>query len=148
MGRGGCIVVSVLGALGIALFAWLAHGGSTALNTPAGGNAAGSGAQGVTVVESSAAPSPAQMLADLDGDKQPVGAYQAALDALGPKCTQDEAHIAGLGDAGYQDLVKNGVTDETRLTVLQHLSDSLPAGMGKTDCASVLSAYLVLREQG
>lgn len=96
----------------------------------------------------SAAASRAQMLADLDGDKQPVGAYQAALDALGPKCTQDEVHIAGLGDAGYQDLVKNGVTDETRLTVLQHMDDSIPASLGKTDCAGILSAYLVLREQG
>lgn len=90
---------------------------------------------------------PAQMVADLDGDKSPVADYQAAIDALRPKCTQDAMAIAGLGDAGYQDLVKNGVTDETRLTVLQHLSNSIPASMGKTDCTSILSAYLVLREQ-
>lgn len=94
----------------------------------------------------SAAASPAQMLADLDDDKQPAGDYQAALDALGPKCTQDEAHIAGLGDAGYRDLVKNGVSDETRLSVLQHLDASIPSSMGRTDCAGMLSAYLVLRE--
>jgi hypothetical protein len=94
------------------------------------------------------AASPAQELADLDGGKSPAADYQAALDALAPKCTQDVAHIAGLGDAGYQDLVKNGITDETRLTVLQHLSDSIPASLGKTDCTGMLSAYLVLREQG
>ena len=55
---------------------------------------------------------------------------------------------ASLGDAGYSDLVKNGVTDETRLSVLRHLDQSIPAGLGKTDCAGMLSAYLVLREQG
>ena len=96
----------------------------------------------------SAAVSPAQRLADLDGDAQDVADYQAALDALGPKCTQDQAFIAGLGDTGYRDLVKNGVTDETRLSVLQHLSDSIPASLGRTDCTGILSGYLVLREQG
>lgn len=94
----------------------------------------------------SSTPSPAQRLADLDGDKSPVADYQTALDALAPKCTQDQATIAGLGDAGYNDLVKNGVTDETRLSVLQHLNDSIPASLGKTDCTGMLSAYLVLRE--
>jgi hypothetical protein len=96
----------------------------------------------------SAAASPAQMLADLDGDTQPVADYQAALDALGPKCTQDEAHVAALGNAGYEDLIKNGVNDETRLSVLKHLSDSIPASLGRTDCVGILSGYLVLREQG
>lgn len=94
----------------------------------------------------STAADPAQMLADLDGDTSPVTDYQAALNALAPKCTQDEVHIAGLGDAGYKDLVLNGVTDETRLTVLQHLDQSIPASVGKTDCTGMLSAYLVLRE--
>lgn len=86
------------------------------------------------------------MLADLDGDTTPLGQYEAALNALEPKCTQDQAGIAALANAGYQDLVKNGVTDETRLSVMQHLAGSVPAGTVRVDCASVLSAYLVLRE--
>lgn len=129
----------------VALFVAGAHEENQLFGPSQSQSAAAAAAQGPAT---SAAASPAQMLADLDGDKQPVGDYQAALDALGPKCTQDEAGIAGLGDAGYQDLEKNGVTDETRLTVLQHMSDSIPASMGRTDCASILSAYLVLREQG
>jgi hypothetical protein len=117
-------------------------------STPAAGSS--TSAPAVVDVQASTpnAGSAAQRLADLDGDTQPVSAYQAALDALAPKCTQDEANIAGLGDAGYNDLVKNGVTDETRLTVLQHLDASMPSSLGKTDCTSILSAYLVLREQG
>jgi hypothetical protein len=112
------------------------------------GNAPAAVASAAPAPPSSAQASPAQVLADLDGDTRPVADYQAALDALGPKCSQDAAHIAGLGDAGYKDLVKNGVTDETRLTVLQHLADSIPASLGRTDCVSILSGYLVLREQG
>lgn len=138
----GCLVAVVLVVAAVVGYAELK-------GDPPGGSAAQSGATTQDAAPATSAPaSPAQMLADLDGDTQPVGDYQAALDALGPKCTQDESHIAGLGDAGYADLVKNGVTGETRLTVLQHLDESIPAGLGKTDCAGMLSAYLVLREQG
>lgn len=91
-------------------------------------------------------PGPAQMLADLDGNSQPVSAYQRALDALAPKCTQDRQRIAGIGNATLQDLQKNGVTDESELSVLQHLNDSLPAGSPRTDCVSIAAAYATLRE--
>jgi len=147
------------GPLGCLLALVLAFGGCTAYFVVDGmskygpGSSSGSGDSGgdaTPAAAPAASPtvSPAQMLDDLDGDKQPVADYQAALDALAPKCTQDETHIAGLGDAGYNDLVKNGINDETRLTVLQHLDQSIPASLGKTDCTSMLSAYLVLREQG
>ena len=137
----GCLVAVVLSIAAVVAYAELK------------GDPAGSGAQSAVTTQAAApatfaAAAPAQTLADEDGDVSPVGDYQAALDALGPKCTQDEAHIASLGDAGYSDLVKNGVTDETRLSVLRHLDQSIPAGLGKTDCAGMLSAYLVLREQG
>lgn len=95
---------------------------------------------------SSTQASPAQMLADLDGDTTPILQYQAAIGVLTPECTQDQAGIAALANAGYQDLVKNGITDETRLTVLRHLAASMPPGSAPIDCAGVLSAYLVLRE--
>ena len=87
---------------------------------------------------------PASLLAQRDGASD-VAPYAAALDHLQPKCTQDRVGIAGLGDAGFTDLTKNGITDETRLTVLQHLNESIPDG-SKVDCQSSLAAYLVLRE--
>lgn len=138
----GCVVAVVLTIAAVVGYAELK-------GDPPSPGAAQSAAttQGAAPATSPAA-SPAQTLADEDGDVSPVGDYQAALDALGPKCTQDEARIASLGDAGYSDLTKNGVTDETRLSVLQHLDASIPAGLGRTDCAGMLSAYLVLREQG
>jgi hypothetical protein len=137
----GCVLALVLLPAGcVAYFAAKGQSHTSGTSAPAADTPA--------APAGSAAPSPAQMLANLDGGVRPVADYQAALDALGPKCTQDAAHIAGLGDAGYKDLVKNGVTDETRLTVLRHLSDSIPASLGRTDCAGILSGYLVLREQG
>jgi hypothetical protein len=92
-------------------------------------------------------PGPAQMLADLDGDKHPASDYQQVLDQLTPKCTQDEYTVASYVYATLEDLRKNNITDETELTVLQHLNGSLPGGSGKTDCQSIAAAYLVLREQ-
>ena len=100
----------------------------------------------IVATSQAASASPAQMLADLDGDTQPVSDYQAALDALAPKCTQDETFVAGLGNSGYDDLTKNGIHDETRLTVLQHLNESIPDSLGKTDCGQMLAAYATLRE--
>jgi hypothetical protein len=93
-------------------------------------------------------PGPAQKLADLDGNAQPVAAYQRALDALAPKCTQGRARIAAIGNATLQDLQENGITDETELSVLRHLNDSLPAGSPRTDCVSIAAAYATLRENG
>jgi hypothetical protein len=87
---------------------------------------------------------PASLLAQRDGASDD-SAYVSALDALGSLCTQDRVAVAGMADFGYNDLEKNGVKDETRLTVLHHLAESIPAGQ-KTDCQGVMAAYLVLRE--
>ena len=99
-----------------------------------------------TVSPAPTATSPAQHLADLDGNSAQVADYQAALDKLIPKCTQDEERIAALGWAGHEDLVKNGIT-ESGLSVLGHLDESVPAGQ-RMDCQGVLAAWLVLREKG
>ena len=85
------------------------------------------------------------MLADIDGDRQPVAVYQHALNALGSLCRQSESDVAGLVNATLDDLRKNGVRDETELSVLQHLTQAVPAGQ-RTDCQSVAAAYAVTRE--
>lgn len=140
----GVLITLAVGGVAALFIAAAVH---NPLDTPAAASSTSAPAA-IDVPASSSPPGPAQMLADLDGDTQPAGAYQAALDALAPKCTQDEEHIAGLGNAGYQDLVKNGVRDETRLTVLQHLDASIPDSLGKTDCTGMLAGYLTLREHG
>src|ERR1700730_16479271 len=97
------------------------------------GEAAGATAPAPTSVPTTAtgAPTsdPASLLRQRDGAAD-VAPYAAALDQLQPACTQDRAGIAGLGDAGLADLQKNRIRDETRLTVLQHLRDSIPASAG------------------
>ena len=85
------------------------------------------------------------MLADLDGDQQPASVYQAALDALAPHCTQPVSDVAAIVHTTLDDLRKNGIRDETELSVLQHLAASVPAGQ-RMDCQGVAAAYLVLRE--
>lgn len=93
-----------------------------------------------------AATSPAQQLADIDGGTRTVDDYQAALDHLSAKCTQDPAKVAGIVYATQADLQKNGVNDETEYTVMQHLDQSIPASAGKMDCTSIAASYAVLRE--
>jgi hypothetical protein len=137
-----------LGLVAIAVIVFMVVAVNTGNKALSGSGTSTTAAATAAAPAASTAVSPAQELADLDGDTHPVADYQAALDALAPKCTQGETYIAGLGDAGYKDLVKNGVTDETRLSVLQHLDQSIPASLGKTDCTSMLSGYLMLREQG
>jgi hypothetical protein len=51
-----------------------------------------------------------------------------------------------MGDASYQQLTKAGITDETRLSVLQHVAASIPAGSPKMDCVQQMAAYVTLRE--
>lgn len=96
---------------------------------------------------SSSKPSPAQMLADLDNNDHPAGDYQQVLNQFTPKCKEDEFTLASYVFATLTDLRKKHINDETELTVLQHLNDSLPDMGGKTECKQIAAAYLVLRAQ-
>lgn len=93
-------------------------------------------------------PGPAQMLADLDGNKRDPSSYQTALDALTPKCKQTPKRLAAIANAMVEDLQKNGVTDETEYSVLVHLNQSIPGGAPKMDCQGIAAAYLTEREGG
>ncbi len=109
-----------------------------------GSSAPSSSSATTTAHYPSATADPARLLAEGDGAAD-VTPYAAALDELGPQCTQDRVHIAGIADAGLSDLQQHGITDETRLTVLQHLVASVRSS-AKVDCQGVMAAYLVLRE--
>lgn len=71
--------------------------------------------------------------------------YQAAFNRVAPKCTQTAAQLPAMVEATHKILTDGGVTDETGLTVLQHLGDSIPAGSGPQDCVQLLAAYATLR---
>lgn len=91
-------------------------------------------------------PTPAQKLADLDGNGRPATEYQQVLDALAPRCTEDRPRLAAVVHATLKDLKKKGVNDEDGFSVLQHLEHSVPAGNPRVNCASVAAAYATLRE--
>ncbi|MEV8474866.1 hypothetical protein [Streptomyces sp. NPDC051173] len=89
-----------------------------------------------------------QQLRDLDvaagvhADSE--GAYEAAFTALSSRCTEQGAHLGGEVDAILGLLQKGGVRDESRLTVMQHLADSISAGT-RIGCADAGSVYVTLR---
>ena len=87
-------------------------------------------------------------MADMKAAPNPttVAHYQAALDGLKPLCTENEATLAGEIWASWNDLEKNGVTDETNLSLIGRIKASIPQTAASTDCGQVMAAYLVLRE--
>jgi hypothetical protein len=79
-------------------------------------------------------------------DAATVAKYQSALDSLKPLCTENEATLAGEIWGSWKDLVDNQVTDETNLSLISHITQSIPSDSTPTDCRGVMAAYLVLRE--
>ncbi|MFD6357959.1 hypothetical protein [Nocardia tengchongensis] len=73
---------------------------------------------------------------------------QAALDALHGACSENDGKLYAEAKRTNELLQKGGVTDETTLTVLQHLRDSLPEGTQAMKCSDVLGSYVVLRTKG
>ncbi|MFI5976988.1 hypothetical protein [Streptomyces sp. NPDC051452] len=100
-----------------------------------------------TATDTPSAPSPAQKLADMDGDNRPASQYQRALDTWASRCNEGPEKLAGYVYATVQDLQKNGINGETEYSALTHLKDSTPAGV-KMKCADVAAGYLTLRESG
>ena len=94
--------------------------------------------------------SPAYKLALYDASYAPdtttVAKYQSELDALKALCTEDEATLASEIWASWKDLESNKVTDETNLSLMAHIAQSVPSSAAPTDCRGVMAAYLVMRE--
>lgn len=76
---------------------------------------------------------------------QAVAAYRAELDTLVGKCTNSTKDVTRFVENTYNLEVQHGITDDTALTLLQHLDQSVPDGT-KMGCQDVLGAYLTLRE--
>jgi hypothetical protein len=79
-------------------------------------------------------------------DSGTVARYQTALDGLAARCAEDKSALASEIILGRQDLVKNGIKDETNLTPIGHIASTIPRSGGPVDCRAFLAAYLVLRE--
>jgi len=71
-----------------------------------------------------------------------------ALNALHPGCQEDYPKLDAEAKKALELMQRNGVTDETTLTVLQHLRQSIPPGTPDMNCANQLGAYVTLRGNG
>jgi hypothetical protein len=78
---------------------------------------------------------------------EPTATYEQAFAALSAKCQEQGVPLGNGVDAVLKLLKKKGVTDETRLTVMQHLAESIP-GPQKMSVADVGGAYVTLRTSG
>jgi hypothetical protein len=73
---------------------------------------------------------------------------QAALDAVSPACTESPDKLDAEAAKAVELLADSGVHDETTVTMLRHLRESIPDGAPRMDCAQVLGAYIRLRSNG
>ncbi|MFF4735882.1 hypothetical protein ACFY2W_08315 [Streptomyces sp. NPDC001262] len=137
-GCGGCAIAAVVVFAGLVVLGAIEDGGK-------------GGAPNLT--KSSPAPaSPAmpvpQQLRDLDvaaGVHAGLeGAYDSAFKALSSRCMEQDVRLGNVVGAVLGLLQKGGVRDENRLTVMQHLTDSIPAG-SRMGCADVGAVYVTLR---
>ncbi len=71
-----------------------------------------------------------------------------ALNALHPGCQEDNPKLDAEAKKTLELMQKNGVKDETVLTVLQHLRQSIPPGTPDMNCANQLGVYVTLRGNG
>ena len=97
-----------------------------------------------------ATPPVPEQLRDMDiaanVDVQPQSAYNTAFAALSKDCTEQGVPLANEVHATLGLLQKAKITDETHLTVMQHIAQSIPAGSPKMSCADIAGAYVTLRE--
>jgi hypothetical protein len=84
--------------------------------------------------------SPAQVASD-----NAHAAEQQALDAVSPACSETPDKLDAEASKAVELLAEKGVHDETTLTVLQHLRQSIPVGAPVMDCATVLGPYITMR---
>ena len=71
---------------------------------------------------------------------------QAALDSLRGACgLPPGVSLTDEAQNTVDMLAKNGITDETVTSVLQHLRESIPAGAPVMQCSELLADYATLR---
>jgi hypothetical protein len=100
-------------------------------------------------LSAAAAPDPASDLATADGSTD-LATYSAGLDEWQAKCTDDRAALARYVETVYRQEQKFGgvAGDTSRLDVMGHLTDSVPAIAGRMKCDEIAAAYLTLVENG
>jgi hypothetical protein len=92
-----------------------------------------------------------QQLRDLDAaagvNVGTPAAYDAAFKTLSSRCQEQGVSLGNEVGAILGLLQKSNVTDETQLSVMQHVAQSIPPGQ-KMGCADIGAAYVTLRTNG
>jgi hypothetical protein len=70
---------------------------------------------------------------------------QAALDAVSPACSESAVALDAEAAKAVELLGERGVHDETTVTMLQHLRESIPDGAPILKCSDQLATYITLR---
>jgi hypothetical protein len=73
---------------------------------------------------------------------------QQALDAVSPACSETPDKLDAEASKTVELLAEKGVHDETTVTVLRHLRQSIPASAPVMNCATVLAPYITMRTGG
>jgi hypothetical protein len=106
----------------------------------------------------SAQPSPSYTEADLefklasldaggivDGNDPILDEYAMALDSLETKCKEQRTLLGDYAEKANELLGKSG-DDESRLSIMRHVSKSVPSAAPKMPCSDVFAAYVTLRQ--
>ena len=81
---------------------------------------------------------------ELDPDSGEVQEYQAALDALGVKCTSPSGRLGDMAVRSQELLANRGVAEDL-LTILRNVEASMPASAPRMKCTDIFASYVVQR---
>jgi len=84
---------------------------------------------------------------ELDPDSGAVKEYQAALDALGMKCTNPPRRLGEMAVRSKELLANRGVAEDL-LTILQNVEASMPADAPRMECTDIFASYVMQRGGG
>ncbi|KZM70746.1 hypothetical protein [Nocardia terpenica] len=73
---------------------------------------------------------------------------QAALTSLHGACREDDDKLYAEAKKANELMIDSGVRDETTLSVLQHLRQSIPQDSPVMGCSEVLATYVTVRAHG
>ena len=81
-------------------------------------------------------------------DSNPVVVpYRRAMAALTSKCTERPIRVADHIEFAHKYLANRGFL-VTRLYIVRQINKSIPRSLGKTRCADIVAAWLVLATKG
>lgn len=73
--------------------------------------------------------------------------YRRAMSALTSKCTERPIRVADHIEFAHKYLASRGYS-VTRLFIVRQINQSIPRSIGKTRCADIVAAWLVLATKG